>query len=93
MADAVAALPARFQREVAGRRLQIRDIPPPPLVDVHGDVLLAEFDGEVLTVYRRPVEGRAESRGSLEELVMIAVGQAVARHFGWQLGPEDLFGD
>jgi hypothetical protein len=43
-------------------------------------------------VYRRPIELRAESRGALEETIVIAVGQAVARRLGWDDDIEGLFG-
>ena len=93
VADAVAGLPDRFAREVAQARLHVLDVPPPPMVTPDGDVLLAEFDGTVLTVYRRPVEARADSRGTLDETLLIAVGQAIARYRGWDTGLEQLFGD
>ena len=92
VADAVAGLPDRLRREVADAQLRIVDVPAvgPSTTD---EVPLAAFDGTVLTVYRRPVESRADSRTTLEEMVMIAVGQAIARHRGWGEAPDDLFGE
>lgn len=92
VADAVAGLPDRLRRDIAQSQLRIVDVPVvgPSAAD---EVPLADFDGAVLTVYRRPVESRADSRTTLEEMVMIAVGQAIARHRGWGDALDDLFGE
>lgn len=90
--DAVSALPERFANEVAQARLRVLDVPPPPMTGADGEMLLAEFDGTILTVYRRPIESRADSRGTLEETLIIAVGQAIARYRGWNTGLDELFG-
>lgn len=88
--DAVAALPDRLARPLAGARLVIEEVPPEP--DAHGGVVMATFAGRVLTVYRRPVESRADSRSALEETLLVAVGQAVARAMGYGDDVDDLFG-
>jgi predicted Zn-dependent protease with MMP-like domain len=90
VSDAVATLPDRFVTALGGARLVVEDVPPPPMTNSAGEVTLAAFDGSVLTVYRRPVEIRAESPGTLEETIIVAVGQAVARWFGWDDDVEGL---
>jgi hypothetical protein len=44
-------------------------------------------------VYRRPVEARAGSRNDLEDVLRVAIGQAVARGVGLDDDLDDLFGD
>ena len=88
--DAVAALPSRLARPLAGARLDVTEVPPEPADGA--DVALATFDGTVLTVFRRPVESRADTRAGLEETLLIAVGQAVARFLGSSDDIDDLFG-
>ena len=89
--DAVAALPQRLAQPLVGARLFVAEVPPDPGVNADGDVVLATFDGTVLTVYRRPVEGRADSRAALEETLMLAIAQAVATALGHGGDIEDLF--
>ena len=88
--DAVAALPTRLARPLVGARLDVSEIPPEP--PAGSEIALATFDGKVLTVFRRPVESRADTRAGLEETLLIAVGQAVARFLGSSDDIEDLFG-
>ena len=90
--DAIASLPDRLADPLDQARIVVVEVPPPPMVGADGDMMLAEFDGRVLTVYRRPLEMRAESRVTLEETVMLAVGLAVARRSGWDEDIEGLFG-
>ena len=92
VADAVASLPDRLRRPLHGARVQIVDVPPAPALTPDGDLVLAEFASGVLTVYRRPVETRADSRGTLEEILIVAIAQAVARTEGFGDDVDDLFG-
>ena len=91
--EVVSTLPERFAQALGGARLAVEDVPEPPMTDTSGEIKLASFDGTTLTVYRRPIELRAENRGTLEETIVIAVGQAVARRLGWSDGVDDLFDD
>lgn len=88
LADAVAALPAPLAAPLEGARVVIEDVPPDPVVTVDGDLVLATFADDVLTVYRRPVELRADTRSGLEETLIVAIGQAVARALGYGDDPE-----
>lgn len=92
VADAVASLPDRLQRPLRGARVRIVDVPEVPQLAPDGDLVLADFAAGVLTVYRRPVEGRADSRTALEEILLFAIGQAVARAEGFGDDIDDLFG-
>ena len=82
--DAVSSLPAQQSDPLRGADLVVGDVPPP------GETItLAEFRAgagagrpPVLTVYRRPLEARADSRAELEDVLRIAVGEAVARALG-----------
>ncbi len=87
--DAVALLPQRLAQPLTGAHLVIADVPPQP--SPGGDIPLASFERGRLTVYRRPVEIRAESRATLEETLVIAIGQAVARAMGYPDDLDDLF--
>jgi hypothetical protein len=93
VSEVVSGLPDRFVQALGGARLAVEEVPPAPMTEAGGDVKLAEFDGTTLTVYRRPIELRAENRGSLEETIVIAVGLAVARRLGWDDDIEGLFDD
>jgi hypothetical protein len=93
VSEVVATLPDRFVEALGGARLTVEEIPEPPMTEPDGDIKLATFDGTTLTVYRRPVELRAENRATLEETIVIAVGQAVARRLGWEDDIEGLFDD
>src|SRR5688500_6248125 len=64
--DAITASPDRDGAPLRGALVQVADLPPPPMVDPEGEVLLAAFDHRRLTVYRWPVELRADSRSGLE---------------------------
>ena len=88
VADAISVLPATLAEPLAHARLVIEDVPPDPVVTIGGELVLATFADGVLTVYRRPVELRADSRAGLEETLVIAVGQAVARALGYGDDPE-----
>ena len=90
--DAVDTLPERLAAPLDDAELEIADVPPGG-----GDtVSLAHFRPSprpaLLTVYRRPLESRAESRIELEEIVRIAIGEAIARALGIT-DLDDLFGD
>jgi predicted Zn-dependent protease with MMP-like domain len=89
--DALTSLPERFTAALGGAQLVLDDVPPPPMTDANGDITLATFDGTTLTLYRRPLELRAENRGTLEETILIAAGQAIARRLGWDEDIEGLF--
>lgn len=89
--EVVASLPDRFAQALVGVRLVVEEVPEPPMTDLDGDVKLATFDGTTLTVYRRPIELRAENRGTLEDTIVLAVGRAVARRLGWEDDVEGLF--
>jgi hypothetical protein len=88
IADAASALPAPLATPLEGARVVIEDVPPDPVVTVDGDLVLATFADGVLTVYRRPVELRADTRTGLEETLIVAIGQAVARALGYGDDPE-----
>ena len=90
--DAVASLPARLAEPLASARLAVFDVPPPEAVTANGEVVLAVFSDNLLTVYRRPVETRADSRGTLEETLLVAIAQAVGRSLGYGDDPDELFG-
>ena len=92
VADAVASLPDRLRRPLHGARVRIVDVPQTPTLSPEGDIVLAEFRDSVLTVYRRPVESRADSRLALDEILLFAIGQAVARAEGFGDEIDDLFG-
>jgi hypothetical protein len=91
--EVVSTLPDRFTAALGDARLVVEEVPTAPMTEPNGDIKLATFDGATLTVYRRPIELRAENRGSLEETIVIAVGQAVARRLGWTDDIEGLFDD
>jgi hypothetical protein len=91
--EVVSTLPARFTTALGNARLIVEEVPAAPMTEADGDIKLATFDGTTLIVYRRPIELRAENRGSLEETIVIAVGQAVARRLGWEDDIEGLFDD
>ena len=91
--EVVSTLPERYVQVLGEARLAVEDVPDPPMTDANGEIKLASFDGTTLTVYRRPIELRAENRGTLEETIVIAVGQAVARRLGWSDGLDGLFDD
>lgn len=91
--EVISTLPERFVEALAGARLVVDEIPEPPMTEANGDIKLATFDGGTLTIYRRPIELRAENRGSLEDAIVLAVAQAVARRRGWQDDVEGLFDD
>lgn len=89
--DAIAALPQRLSGPLAGATIHIEDLPPPTTVAAGGQVVLATLDHRVLTVYRRPVERRAQTRAGLEDAMMLAVGLAVVRALGLDDDLDDLF--
>lgn len=82
--DAIATLPAELRDPLRAARLAIEDVPADPILHSEGDLVLATFAENTLTVYRRPVEHRAESRADLEEVVLVAVAEAVARSLGYE---------
>lgn len=90
--EVASTLPDRFVEALGGSRLVVADVPEAPMTEPGGDVTLASFDGTTLTVYRRPIELRADNRGTLEDTIAIAVGLAVARHLGWGDDVEGLLG-
>src|SRR5688572_2702752 len=71
IADAVSALPSTLTTPLEGARVVIEDVPPDPVLTVDGELVLATFGDGVLTVYRRPVELRADTRSGLEETLII----------------------
>lgn len=89
--DAVADLPDRLAAPLAGARLSVLDVPAETTDE--GRVVLARLHGSVLTVYRRPLEVRADTRGDLHDAVRIAVGEAVAEFLGIDDDLDDLYGD
>ena len=92
VADAVASLPERLAGPLRGARVRVVDVPAAPVVSAEGEMVLAEFADGVLTVYRRPIEGRADSRVSLDEILLVSIAQAVGRAQGFGDDPDDLFG-
>ena len=91
--EVISSLPDRYVEALAGARLVVDEVPEAPMTESGGDIRLAAFDGEALTVYRRPIELRAENRGTLEDTIVLAVAQAVARRLGWEDDVEGLFDD
>jgi hypothetical protein len=89
IADAVSALPSPLAAPLEGARVVVEDVPGDPAVTVDGDLVLATFADDVLTVYRRPVELRSDSRAGLEEILIVAIGQAVARSLGYTDDPDE----
>lgn len=89
LGDAVGALPAELAAPLKSARLVIEDVPGDPVLDEHGDLVLATYAENTLTVYRRPAEYRADSRMELEEILLVAVAQAVARSLGFSGDIED----
>ncbi len=91
--DAIATLPPRLADPLDDADVVIDDVPPPEATHPDGGVVLAVFIPPRLTVYRRPLEGRAESRGGLEDVVRLAVGEAVAEALGLDDDLDDLYDD
>lgn len=89
VSDAIATLPDRLAQPLARRRFLVEEVPDGVRPD--GTVPLAVFTHEQLTVYRRPLEIRAENRGDLEAIVRIAVGEAVAEALGLDDDLDDLY--
>lgn len=101
--DAMSALPDRLGAPLDAADVIVADVPPideavpaPPLGPPA--VTLATFDRDarprpLLTVYRRPLEIRAETRTDLEDVVKLAIGEAVARALGLDDDLDDLFGE
>lgn len=89
--DALASLPRRYASALVGAEIRIADVPPAP-EPADDEVVLATFSRGVLTVYRRAAETRSESRGELEQVLIVAIAQAVARHLGDSDDVDDLFG-
>lgn len=89
--DAAASLPHRLAEPLAAAGFQVSEVPPGSSDDE--DVQLATFAAGVLTVYRRPLELRAQDRGDLEDAVRIAIGEAVAKSLGIDDDLDDLYGD
>lgn len=87
--DAMSALPTQFRAPLRNARVVIEDVPAAPVLDDGGELVLAAFVDDVLTVYRRPAEYRAESRGELEEVLLVAVARAVATALGYEGDVED----
>ena len=103
--DAISALPERLGAPLDAADIAVTDV---PLIDEAVTTAsawtrldgfeLATFDRRakprpLLTVYRRPLETRAESRTDLEDVVKLAIGEAVARALGMEDDLDDLFGD
>ena len=87
--DALSSLPPELAQPLKDARLIIEDVPGDPALDDGGELVLATFANDVLTVYRRPAEYRADSRVELEEILLVAVAQAVARSLGYGGDIED----
>ncbi len=66
---------------------------PPETAAAPGQPQLADFSTDRLTVYRRPLESRADGRAELVAMVRLAVGEAVARALGIDDDLDDLFDD
>jgi hypothetical protein len=90
--DAIASLPDRLREPLRGAQLHVVDVPDEPALTPEGELVLATFADGVLTVFRRPVETRADSRAVLEETLLVAIGQAVGRTEGFGDDIGDLFG-
>ncbi len=87
--DACALLPEAHAAHAAEARLVIRDVGG----EQGGEPVLAGLDvgRKVLTVYRRPLEARAEDLVGLVEMIRLAVGAAIADAHGlaWDEGWEE----
>lgn len=95
--DALRTLPTPLLDHLQGVVIQVADIPPPDPLGRGDEVLLASYHAHTrpsgdrmrravpadrLTLYRRPLESRARSKGELAELVRGAVLHEVAHHLG-----------
>lgn len=78
--DALSLLPPELAEPAAAARLDVADVGS----ERDGEPILADLDRAmaVLTVYRRPLEARAEDALGLVEIVRLAVGEAVADALG-----------
>jgi len=95
--DALRTLPTPLLDHLQTVVIQVADIPPPDPFGRGDEVLLTRYEAHArsagdrmrrpvptdrLTLYRRPLESRARSKGELAELVREAVLHEVAHHLG-----------
>ncbi|CAN5702976.1 hypothetical protein BH24ACT14_BH24ACT14_05730 [soil metagenome] len=90
--EAISTLPARLAKPVERARITVVAVPPETAA-APGQPQLADFSTDRLTVYRRPLESRADGRAELVAMVRLAVGEAVARALGIDDDLDDLFDD
>jgi predicted Zn-dependent protease with MMP-like domain len=90
--EAVSTLPTRLAEPVEAAEITVTAVPPETTA-VLGPPQLADLSANRLTVYRRPLESRAEGRAELVAVVRLAVGEAVARALGIDDDLDDLFDD
>ncbi len=90
--EAVSTLPTRLAEPVEAAEITVTAVPPETTA-VRGPPQLADLSANRLTVYRRPLESRAEGRAELVAVVRLAVGEAVARALGIDDDLDDLFDD
>ena len=91
--DAIATLPSPVLDALAEADLVLEEIPPEPAAG-ENVVPLAEFrpagvERARVTVYRRPIEARAITRGEVADLVRLAVGREVAFTLGLDVDLDD----
>jgi predicted Zn-dependent protease with MMP-like domain len=95
--DAIAALPEGLLTHLDDVQITVADVPPPDPAGTGSDeILLARYRGapktgrgrgdaalpDRLTLFRRPLEARANSKAELAELVREAVVHEIAHHLG-----------
>jgi len=91
--DAVGALPEVLREAVDDAELVVEEVPEGPGAD--GEPALATFrparrgERARITVYRRPLELRALSRGELGELIRLAVGRQIVEVTGLEADLDD----
>lgn len=93
--DAIGTLPPLLLDALTDAELLVEEIPPGP-AQADEEVPLADFRPAArgrqrarITVYRRPVEARAQGRAELAELVRLAVGREVAIALGLDVDLDD----
>jgi predicted Zn-dependent protease with MMP-like domain len=95
--DAVAALPEGLLAHLDNVQITVTDVPPPDPVGTGSDeVLLGLYQGvpktrrgwgdtalpDRISLFRRPLEARANSKAELADLIRETVVHEIAHHFG-----------
>lgn len=94
--DAIATLPREFLDYLDNVQIVVEDVPPADVLGEGDEILLGLYQGvprtersadppvlpDHITLYRRPIEARANSKADLAELIREVVVHEVAHHFG-----------